>query len=94
MSNDNKIVSINVGQHGEPGWAEREKDQFTPRDQLIDLLTNLVAYVAMAPPHEQFALALFHEDETGQSVQCGGFRDDQAAGKYLAAFMRNQGFAQ
>lgn len=39
------------------------------------------------------ALAFFITDGNNTDVQCGGFRDDQAAIKYLSAFIRNQGFA-
>lgn len=88
---DNKIVSINIGSPGEPGWAEKRKP--SQRELLLDMLANLVEYIEMAPPEERFAVALLHEDSEGSNVLCGGFNDNQAAGKYLAAYMRNNGFA-
>lgn len=63
------------------------------REQLLEMLVNLVEYIEMAPPEEMFAVALFHEDKQGSNVLCGGFADNQAAGKYLAAYMRNNGFS-
>lgn len=70
-----------------------EDDKPSPREMLLEMLVNLVEYIKMAPPEEKFVVALFHEDSEGSNVLCGGFNDGQAAGKYLAAYMRNNGFA-
>lgn len=81
MSNDNVVQ------------FRPENDKPSPREQLLDMLANLVEYIQMAPPEERFAVALFHEDQQGSNVLCGGFSDNQAAGRYLAAYMRNNGFS-
>ena len=65
------------------------------RSKMIAFLRNLANDLESmdASDQVQVALAFFITDGSETDVQCGGFRDDQAAIKYLAAFIRNQGFA-
>lgn len=61
---------------------------------LRDLASDLEATMAIdGSDRVKVALAFFITDGSETDVQCGGFRDDQAAIKYLSAFIRNQGFA-
>lgn len=65
------------------------------RSKMIAFLRDLANDLESTGPndHVQVALAFFITDGSETEVQCGGFRDDQAAIKYLSAFIRNQGFA-
>jgi hypothetical protein len=42
---------------------------------------------------DQHKAAMVCQDDKGTGVRCMGFKDDEATGKYLSAFIRNQGFA-
>jgi hypothetical protein len=60
---------------------------------MVRMLQELIEYISISPENERFAIAMVCQDDKGTGVRCMGFKDDEATGKYLSAFIRNQGLA-
>lgn len=67
--------------------------QASKRERMIGFLRGMADDLAQSEEDVQIAIALFVTDGKETDIRCGGFTDDQAAIKYLTAFIRNQGFA-
>lgn len=94
MSDDNVLTFKGINIHGiHESLSEDIPPELSHREKLIAFLRELADDIEQAPEGMRTAIAFFAEDPEGITVHCGGFTDDQAAIRYLSAFIRNQGFA-